>query len=848
MELFKLLGTIAVNNSEAIKALDETADVGNKTQSKLSNAFGKIGSAAVKVGKVAAAGIAAGATALSALSKSALESYADYEQLVGGIETLFGAGGKSLEEYAASVGKSVNEAKKEYDTLMTVQSSALNNADNAYKTAGMSVNEYMETITGFAASLKQSLGEEYGWQLANYADIAVTDMADNANKMGTNMELIQNAYQGFAKQNYTMLDNLKLGYGGTKEEMERLLRDAEKIEGYMEGSFDISSFADIVDAIHIVQEELGITGTTAKEASETISGSISTMKASWSNLITGLGNDQKDLSILVDQFVESTVTVVENVIPRIETILNGIAKLVVKIVPQITDRLPSMIDSLLPPLVEGAIALVNGLVQAMPTIIKALMNVLPALLEGIMSIMTKITQALPDIITVIIQALPTLIPMLVSGIMDMIVMLCTMLPEIIQPIIDNLPMIITAIVTTLITCVPQLIEAGVNLMLGLFKGMLSLVASIPQILTAIFEGIVNGICSLFGIHSPSTVMMDIGKWIILGLFEGIKSLIDGIKVIWENLKEITATAFNAIVDVIATVWNGIKETTSNILNSIKENVVAKFTELKDGAVSKFNELKGNVTSAVNDLKEKAVNKFNELKEKVFEKITSLKDTAVSKFNDLREKVTEKISLLKDKSVELFNGMKEKAVDGFEKLKSGALEKFDNLKSGITDKLDAVKNFVSNTVQKLKDFFNFDWKLPHIKLPHFSMDGSFSLNPPSIPHIGVEWYKKAMDAPVIMDKPTAFGINPSGQIMAGGEAGSEVVSGTDTLMNMISAAVAENNSQLFDILNKLYILLNKYLPECANMQMVLDTGTLVGELAPSMNDELGWITHMRGRRN
>ncbi len=235
------------------------------------------------------------------------------------------------------------------------------------------------------------------------------------------------------------------------------------------------------------------------------------------------------------------------------------------------------------------------------------------------------------------------------------------------------------------------------------------------------------------------------------------------------------------------------------------------------------------------LKERAVSKFEELRDKASEKVESLKEKAVNKFEELKEKASEKVASLK-----------EKAVSGFEELKAKGLDRFEHLRSGISDKLEKVKGFVSNTVQKLKDFFNFDWKLPKIKLPHFSITGEFSLNPPSIPHIGVEWYKKAMDTPMIMEKPTAFGINRSGQVMAGGEAGSEVVGGTETLMRMISAAVAEENAQVYELLRRISELLATYLPGCSSKQLVLDTGALVGELAGPMDEKLGWKRHMDGR--
>ena len=227
----------------------------------------KIGSFAKKGMALVTGSVTAASGAMIALGKSALDAYADYEQLTGGVSTLFGTQDRSLEEYAASVGKSVDAARSEYDKLLQAQSDVLDNAAKAFKTAGLSQNEYMETVTSFSAALIASLGGDT-LKAAEVADKAIVDMADNANKMGSSMESIQNAYQGFAKQNYTMLDNLKLGYGGTKSEMERLLADAEAISGV---HYDIESYADVVEAIHVIQDEMGITGTTAKEAAETIS-------------------------------------------------------------------------------------------------------------------------------------------------------------------------------------------------------------------------------------------------------------------------------------------------------------------------------------------------------------------------------------------------------------------------------------------------------------------------------------------------------------------------------------------------------------------------------------------------
>lgn len=351
-----------------------------------------MGGVAAKAGKAIAAGLAAGATVVSVLAKQSLDSYANYEQLVGGVETLFGAGGKSLEEYAESVGKSVDEVRGTYNDLIAAQEGVMENAANAYKTAGMSANEYMETVTSFAAALVSSLGGDTA-AAAEKADLALTDMADNANKMGSAMESIQNAYQGFAKQNYTMLDNLKLGYGGTKEEMERLLADAEKLSGI---KYDISSYADIVDAIHVVQTEMGITGTTAEEAEKTISGSIASTKAAWQNLLTGFADDEADLELLIGNLVESATTAVRNVVPRIAQILSGISQAMTQIMPIVSAELPGILSELLPGVINGAVALINGLVAALPSLLGILIAQFP-------SIFTQISNGLVQTFPVLLE-------------------------------------------------------------------------------------------------------------------------------------------------------------------------------------------------------------------------------------------------------------------------------------------------------------------------------------------------------------------------------------------------------------------------------------------------------------
>ena len=373
-------------------------------------------------------------TAGAAVAKNAIEQYADYEQLVGGVETLFGTGGKSFEEYAKSVGKTTDEVAGEYGDLKIAQMEVLKNADNAYKTAGLSANEYMETVTGFSAALISSLGGDTR-KAADYADMAITDMADNANKMGSDMSAIQTAYQGFAKQNYTMLDNLKLGYGGTKTEMERLLKDATALSGV---KYDIESYADIVDAIHVVQTEMGITGTTAKEASETISGSINAAKSSWKNLMMGLANENADLDGLIDNMAGSVLTVVDNVLPRIMEVVPRIIETAPKLIEGLSKafagvagELGGLADQLLPPLIQAFFTLVRTVTGALPTFLPQILNAAITLFSGIL-------QGLNETIPQIIAVLPSLIQTLSKTLIENLPQLITLGSQILTNLISGI--------------------------------------------------------------------------------------------------------------------------------------------------------------------------------------------------------------------------------------------------------------------------------------------------------------------------------------------------------------------------------------------------------------------------
>jgi hypothetical protein len=471
LDIFKLIGKLFIDDEEAHgkmdKAIQKASSVGEK--------FGKMASV---VGKATVAAVGAAATAVGAITKNAIESYADYEQLVGGVETLFGAGGKSLAEYAESVGKTVDECSGEYAYLMHAQDAVIEHAQGAYKTAGMSANEYMETVTSFSASLIASLGGDTV-AAAEYADLAITDMSDNANKMGTSMESIQNAYQGFAKQNYTMLDNLKLGYGGTQQEMLRLVNDAAKVDSSI--AKNNLSFANIVKAINVVQTELGITGTTAQEASTTISGSVSSMKSAWSNLVTGIADENANMEELIGNFIETLVGdgsgeggVINNILPRIEQSLEGVGQVVEKMIPIIVAKVPTIVNEWLPKILQSGISMVKTLMDGM--------------LQNSGSITTGAVSTILTFVNGILDNLPSI---LVSGailIGEFAVGLVQALPE----VLAKIPEIIVEIYNAFAANSHVFLEIGKSIVVGIWNGICALWNSLVENMSWLTSGLVAG--------------------------------------------------------------------------------------------------------------------------------------------------------------------------------------------------------------------------------------------------------------------------------------------------------------------------------------------------------------------
>lgn len=650
-ETVRLFKTQLNNAENQLKQMEDATDKSNKELKEMKKGFEDAGDGALKfsdvlkanvlgdviVGglkKIGSATLEIGKAFLD-VGKQALDSYANYEQLVGGVETLFKDSANIVEDYA----------------------------NNAYKNAGLSANDYMETVTSFSASLLQSLNNDTA-KSAEVADMAITDMSDNANKMGTDMSMIQNAYQGFAKQNYTMLDNLKLGYGGTKSEMERLLSDAEKISGI---KYDISSFADITQAIHVMQEEMGITETTAKEAGTTIEGSINSMKSAWQNLLTDLANGGKNMGSLIENLMttifgdgtETNLGVFGNVLPVIQNIVSSFADVIPNIVDKLMEHLPYLLDAaseiimslvygitenipaLMPVISDLVGNILQYIIESLPIIINSGVQIILALVQGIGESLPTLIPALVDAVVLIVETLIDNIDLIIDAGIQLILGLADGLIEALPRLIDKVPEIIEKLFDAFIRNFPKIVEAGGQLIGKLIVGIIgslgTLYSRVPEIIHTVVKGISSGyqtiknaglnlvagiwegisgslgwiknkikgwvgnvtkfIKNLFGIHSPSKLFKDeIGTNLALGIGEGFTDTMTDVQ---QEMADAIPTKFDTTIN--SKIGNNSYQNVANS-GSFDNMVIAFKTALKDVKVIMDEKEMGTfVTNAVEEV-------------------------------------------------------------------------------------------------------------------------------------------------------------------------------------------------------------------------------------------------------
>jgi phage-related protein len=527
-----------MNNAEVlIKFKGDTSNIDKATDHVKNNTSSKLGSVAKGIGKAFVKGTAVASAAMVGMVAKGVQEYAKLEQSIGGVETLF---------------------KDSADTVIA-------NAKRAYETAGVDANSYMEQVTSFSASLLQAVGGDTV-KAAETADMAIIDMADNANKMGTSMEMIQNAYQGFAKQNYMMLDNLKLGYGGTRTEMLRLLADAEKISGI---KYDISNLNDVYQAIHVIQKEMSISGysteqlqqklkdmslteqeltkvaddmgisyeealskmnagtlttkdaqvllgTTAKEASSTIQGSFKSMQSAFTNFLSGAGG--------IEEVIDSVVTFADNLIPAIVDLAPKIIDGLIKLINAIVAELPKLIKILIPPLLDGITALVKGILEILPELIQVL-------LEAIIYIVNYLANEAPTLVPIIVDAIMEIIPVLMDELplfikagWQLLIGLTEGIIKAIPTLLSHIPGIAKKCLNALKSGLSSVGNIGRQMIQGLWNGMAGLKDWVINKVASMGKSILKGLKSVLGIHSPSTEFAMIGKFSVLGFNEALQDM------------------------------------------------------------------------------------------------------------------------------------------------------------------------------------------------------------------------------------------------------------------------------------------------------------------------------------
>ena len=603
----------------------------------------------------------------------------------------------------------------------------------------------METVTSFSASLLQSLDGDTE-KAAAAADLAITDMADNANKMGTAMESIQNAYQGFAKQNYTMLDNLKLGYGGTKEEMQRLLADAEKLSGV---KYDLSSYADIVEAIHVIQTEMGITGTTAKEASTTIQGSVASMKAAWANLMVGMADDTQNFDMLLSNFIESIGTVADNLLPRIGIVIEGMGKLVAGLAPEIASALPTLTNELLPNLVELGVQSISALVQGIQengdSLAAGALSIVGTLAEGIaellpmvadtaaslvVSLADGLTESLPDIIPIAIETISTLVENLTENantIIDAGIQIILALGEgliaALPQLIETVPQIVINIANVINDNAPKLVDTALYLItrlaVGLVQAIPTLVANIPKIIEAIVAAFM------------AFQWLNLGKQLIDGVANGVKkageSMATAAKNTFSKFKsklagvEVASELKNIGKHIIDGIVGGIKNSLSRIANvagKIKDTLLSKLKGLfKIASPSKLMKeevgayIGEGIAVGIEESGQMAVDAAEDVADKIADTLTQKRDSLQSKLADYGE-LFERVKTEDGKELFQLGDLKddikqlEKYGDALEQLKEKGIS--DSLMSeiagmGVGDALDYMNKLLSMSDTKLDEY-------------------------------------------------------------------------------------------------------------------------------------------------
>ncbi len=808
MNVFDLFARLKFDSNDYEKGLANASD-------GFSKLGGLVGTGLKTAAAVGTAAVGAAAAGVTALAKSSISQYADYEQLIGGVETLYGNAYASAEEYANSLGVDLDFAAETWEAYQQRQQKVLDNAANAYKTSGLSVNDYMETVTGFAAALNESLGA-YAYQSADYAETAIVDMADNANKMGTSIDSIKNAYAGFAKGNFTMLDNLKIGFGGTGEEMDRLLRKAEELEGLEVETLSKNNFADIVEAIHVVQENLGIAGTTAKEASTTISGSVATAKSAFTNMLTAFADGSQDFDQLFNNFVDSAGTALTNILPRIATVIQTLA-----------DKMPLMLQTVYTIIMEQAPGIIQSVIDLMQNVAGVVLENAPMIADTVANVISMVVNNLPALMAAVIEIatavagrMSEIYPVLLPSIIETVLQIATMMVENIQPLMSAAIEMITALANGLINSLPLLNDYFPEIMGAVVSGLVMVAGDLLFAAIAIITELITALVKEWPRYITQ-VVPKLGKE-LLQAFLDIATYFTEVAPKWLNtIRQKIEEKFPGLIDTVAR-W--LAEMTVKIedwVAKVRTTIQTKLTEIINMAKEIFSNLPyyiglylgnaiGNVITFTTNLNNKItaeipkiINKvrdfFAELPGKIYNALTG----TISKISMWRQDMIAKI-------IEVLPSIIAHIRDFFEQLPGNMVSIgsriVDGIWAGIFNSWGALQSNVNGFINGLVG----------------GVKNVLGIHSPSRVFAGI-------------GENMALGLGEGWGDEIGGVR-KDITSGLSFSGSMSAPTAAGGGN------NAILALLQQYLPEVANSQIVLDTGALVGQTAPAYDRELGRLAN------
>lgn len=796
---FEQLGTEAQRGSRRVEdSVDNAAKHSEKSVGKMS--AGMIAKAQIMAQAIVGI-VSKVADGAKQIATSAIEGYGNYQQLTGGIQKLYGNMGQSLIDYAIANGQTVEEAKAQWQSLEKAQNTMIRNAKAGWKTAGMSANDYMQNVTGFSAALINSLGGDTQ-KAADIADMAMQDISDNVNTFGTgSVQDIADVYRAISKGQYQTLDNLNLGFAGTKEGMQKLIDKANELQkaNGKAGELSVDSFSDIVEAIHEVQGSMSITGTTSREAMGTVEGSINMAKSAWQNFVAGLGDKDAGMKQLTENLIEAGGAVLENLKPVVKQIIEALGEILAAEIPKIAEKIPQFIadsvkrtSDILKTVMDNllkidpmALALniqeffslaLNTFTTLAPQLFDIAIQMIYTFVTGLgQAAQTMIPQAVETILNTIVNFIRSggLTKLLSAG-MNLISGLLNGILKAIPQVVSALPQLIDGILDFITTAIPQMIDAGMEL-------FMSLVQSLPEIVESIVQNlpqIIDRIAQFFAESGPSLIEGFVQ--LFMSLAQAMPTILAGLGQLMVALGEALVQAFmdsfHIIVDIVPTIWDGIKTGVASAWNAIKQVVVNAWNAIDESTGGKLSAIATAVSTA-----------WDAIKTAIGTTITTIGNVISTGFNAVKTVVST-----------VFNAVKT------------AIEKPFKMA------YDTVKGIIS----KLKSLFNFKWKLPDLKVPHLRIEGGEApyglFGKGSLPKVSVDWYAKAMQNPMLLTRPTIFGYMGD-QLLAGGEAGPEVVSGVNPLLNMMRNAASSGNGRRDAMLSMIVELLSQYLPDISTGQ-------------------------------